>query len=93
MMACAADDTGTAWTVRPSSDPITPYQITNYSDVVNRTLAGSYAIDETGLMVLEATGNKTGAVMSTAGEYTVEFANSTNKIAVKLVVVRKQTSY
>jgi len=92
-MACAAGDTGTAWTVRPSSDPITPYKITNYSDVVNPTLTGSYAIDETGLIVLEATGNKTGGLMSTAGEYTVEFANSTNKIAVKLVVVRKQTSY
>lgn len=91
MMACAGGPNGLRWTIRPSSDPGVPagYEITNFNGVLNSSLKGLYATDETGLKVLKATGNKTGGQIATAGGYTIEFANSTEKIAAKLVVIRK----
>lgn len=90
MLNCATGPDSTAWSVRPISNVVTPYQITNFTDVVSPTLSGLYAINETGLIVRNATTtNATGASISTAGIYTVQFPNITNYIAAKLVVIRK----
>lgn len=88
-MTCAAGPNGLRWSVRPTSSAPNSFEITNYDDVVSPSLTGPYAVDETGLIVLNATTNDTAAPMSTAGVYTVEFADSANTISAKLVVIRK----
>lgn len=87
MFNCTAGPNGTAWSVRPTSNVSIIYQITNFADVVSPTLSGLYTINQTGLIVLNAATTPSGGPIYTAGIYTVQFTNSTNRIAVKLVVI------
>jgi len=89
MLSCAVGPDEVSWSVRPTSNSSLSFPITNSGGGVSSTLAGLYATDETGLIVLNATTNKTEGSMATAGMYTTAFANSTNQIAAKLVVIRK----
>ena len=89
MLSCPVNSNGVSWSVRPTSNSSLSFPINNPGGGVSSTLAGLYATDETGLIVLNATTNKTEGSMATAGMYTTAFANSTNQIAAKLVVIRK----
>lgn len=76
------------WTVRPTSNAKTEYDITNFTAVVDPTLTGLYAINESGLIIRKATID---GPISTAGLYSVYYTNGniTSRTAIKLVVIRK----
>lgn len=78
-----------AWTVRPTSEAFAYYQITNSPDSVFTTVTGHYALNQTGLIIRNATPTPTGGPIATAGFYMVEFPINRDSTAVKLVVIRK----
>lgn len=82
-----------SWRVYPTSDELDPSTIIDYGGVRNPTLTGLYDVNQTGLIVKDATTKATEdgniRVISTAGLYVGQCANNTNKTGAKLLVVRK----
>lgn len=77
------------WTVRATSNVNMMYPITNFTDSVSPAVTVLYAINQSGLIVRNATiNNSTGSSSATAGIYFVYFADG-NRTAVKLLVIRK----
>jgi len=75
------------WTVKPTSDELGTYTIINYGGAMDPTLTGLYDVNQTGLIIKDATTN--GYPISTAGLYIGQCVNNPNKTGVKLIVVRK----
>ena len=88
ILSCGLEPSAEMWTIRPASLAVKEIQITNFTDSVSPTLAGLYAINQTGLIIRNATTNSTGNQTSAAGLYYVYFADG-NKTALKVVVIRK----
>ena len=86
ILTCELQPSAEMWTVRPTSMAIKEIQISNFTDTVSQPTL--YAVNESGLIIRNATTNSTGNQTSTAGLYTVYFADGT-KIGVKVVVIRK----
>lgn len=75
------------WTVRPNTNVTRESQIINSTDV-SQALTGLYAINQSGLIIRNATINTTGGPFATGGLYTAYFPDG-NKTAVTVLVIRK----
>lgn len=87
LMTCNRN-TNVSYVVKPTTDPLGTYKITNYDEMVTTTLQNLYAVNQTGLIIKTAQGNATIPPISTAGLYVIN-PNATNKVGAKLVVVRE----
>ena len=73
--------------VVPTSDELGSYTIINFGGFKDPTLTGLYDVNQTGLIIKDATTN--GNPITTAGMYIGQCANNPNRIGAKLLVVRK----
>jgi len=80
-----------SWKVKSTSDELEIYNIINYGGYRDPTLTGLYDVNQTGLIIKNAT--KNGNPISTAGLYIGQCANNPNRTGAKLVVVRKYISF
>src|SRR6218665_2425139 len=76
-----------SWKVKPTSDELSTFTIINYGGSRDPTLIGLYDVNQTGLVIKDATTN--GNPISTAGLYYAQCTNNPDRIGVKLLVVRK----
>jgi|SRR6218665_724076 len=81
------DPQNVTWKVTPTSDELSSYPIINYGGSRDPTLAGLYDVNQTGLIIKNATTG--GNPISTAGLYIGQCANNPNRTGAKLLVVRK----
>ena len=75
------------WTVKPTSDEISTYTISYLGGYKDPTLTGLYDVNQTGLIIKDATTN--GTPISTAGLYIGQCANNPDRTGAKLLVVRE----
>jgi len=79
-----------SWKVKSTSDELSTYNIINYGGSRDPSLAGLYDVNQTGLIIKDATttdGN--GNPIATAGLYYAQCTNNPDRIGAKLLVVRK----
>src|SRR5688572_31717433 len=86
-MNLSTDPNNVKWSVRSTEDEITTYPISNFNGYRNPALTGFYDINQTGLIIKNAT--ISGNPISTAGLYIGQCVNNTNRTGAKLLVVRK----
>ena len=84
--------TAVSYVIKPASDPLGTYTITNYNDVVASSYTNLYDVNQTGLFIKIAQGNAAIPPISTAGLYVINPSNTT-KTGAKLIIVRKKTLY
>ena len=84
MLICNRD-VAVSYYIKPASDPLGFYRITNYDDVVDPAYTSLYGVNQTGLIIKTAQGNPP---ISTAGLYIINPSNVT-RTGAKLIVVRK----
>lgn len=78
------------WSVVPTSNELSPYQITSSDCTVNPSLGALYYVRQSILMIRNTTTTENGQAISTAGLYIAEcYKNSENRTGAKLVVIRK----
>src|SRR6218665_1647905 len=73
--------------VKSTSDELDTYTIVNYGGDRDPSLTGLYDVNQTGLIIKDATTN--GNPIATAGLYIGQCINNVNKAGAKLLVVRK----
>lgn len=79
-----------SWTVKPTTDELGTYTITNYNNVVAPAYTNLFGVDSSSLIVKTAQGAATISTnLSTAGLYIILINGSTTKFGAKLTVVRK----
>ena len=83
----STDPNNVKWTVKPTSDELDTFTISNFGGYRDPTLTALYDVNQTGLIVKDATTN--GNPIATAGLYIGQCANNPNKTGAKLLVVRK----
>ena len=86
-MNLSTDPNNVKWTVRSTQDELSTYTISNFNGYRNPALTGLYDVNQTGLIIKDATTN--GNPISTAGLYIGQCVNNTNKTGAKLLVIRK----
>ena len=92
ILGCVLGRGAQSWRVRSTSLATRESQITDFTGSVSADLLGLYAVNQSGLIIRNATIDADGGPISTAGLYTVYFADG-SKAAVKVVVIRKQANY
>ena len=75
------------WTVKPTSDELNTYTISDFGGSRNPAFTGLYDVNKAGLIIKNATTN--GNPISTAGLYIGQCANNPNRTGAKLLVIRK----
>ena len=90
IMNLTADPSNVQWTVIPTSNEFGTYQISGYGGYRNPSLGGLYDLNQSGLVILNATTTPNGEdPISTAGLYLTQCSNYGNRTAAKLLVVRE----
>jgi len=79
-------NTAVSYVIKPASDPLVTYTLTNYNDAVDPAYTNLYDVNQTGLNIKLASGDS--SPISTAGLYVINLNNAT-KTGAKLTVVRK----
>lgn len=69
------------------------FNVTQYDDIVAPDYTNLFDVNPNGLIIKIAQGNATIPPISTAGIYIINYRNSTNKTAAKLVIARKFPYY
>src|SRR6218665_2207562 len=87
------DPQNVTWKVIPTSDELSSYTIITYGGSRDPTLTGLYDVNQTGLIIKEATTVEYENPISTAGLYIGQCANNPNRTGAKLLVVRKFCGY
>src|SRR5688572_30224927 len=82
-----ANPNNARWSIIPTSVEFGYYTISAFGGYRDPSLTGLYYINQSGLVILDATTN--GQPISTSGLYIAECANNENRTGAKLVVVRK----
>ena len=86
----STDPRNVTWKVYPTTDELDPRTIIDYGGVRDPTLTGLYDVNQTGLIVKNATTTPNSVnPISSAGLYVGQCASNTNKTGAKLLVVRK----
>jgi len=81
--------TKVSWVLKPTTDEIHNFNITNYDDVVEPKYSSLFEVNLTGLVIKIAQGTTAKPPISTAGLYVICYPHSDNKVGAKLLVVRK----
>ena len=89
MMNVTADPNNVKWTSIPSSDEFGSYQISDFGGYRDLSLAGLYSLNQSGLVILDATTTPNGGPISTAGLYIAQCQNNDNRTGAKVLVVRE----
>lgn len=89
MMNVTADPNNVKWTSIPSSDEFGSYQISDFGGYRDPSLVGLYSLNQSGLVILDATTTPNGGPISTAGLYIAQCQNNDNRTGAKLLVVRE----
>ena len=84
-----ANPNNAKWSIIPTSDEFGSYVIWEYGVYGDPPLTGLYYINQSGLVILDATTTPNGQPISSAGLYIAQCANNENRTGAKLVVVRK----
>ena len=82
-----------SWKVQPTSNETNTYTIIDYDGFKDTTLIRLYDVNQTGLIIKEATTVEYENPISTAGLYIGQCANNPNRTGAKLLVVRKFFGY
>ena len=77
------------WKVTPTSDELSSYTIISPDGSRDPSLSRLYDVNQTGLIIKDATTAEDGNPISTAGLYIGQCNNNPNKTGAKLLVVRK----
>ena len=89
-MNVTASPCGVTLSVVPTSDEFGGDDIIGPDCLVDSTLVGLYAVNESGLIILNSTTTENGQPISTSGLYIANCNdNSGNRTGAKLVVIRK----
>ena len=88
-MNLSTDANNVKWTVKPTSNELDTLTISNFGGYRDSTLSGLYDVNQTGLIIKDATTTEDGNPISSAGLYIGQCANNPNKTGAKLLVVRK----
>jgi len=73
--------------LKSTSNELDTYTISNFGGYKDPTLTGLYDVNQTGLIIKNATTN--GNPIATAGLYIGQCANNPNRTGAKLLIVRK----
>ena len=88
-MNLAADSNNVSWTVIPTSDEFGSYQISDYGGQTDPSLTGLFYLNQSGLIIINATTTEYGGPISTSGLYISQSENSGDRTGAKLLVVRE----
>ena len=89
-MNLSTDPNNVKWTIIPSSDEFGSYTISDYDGYRDPTLEELFYIDQSGLLILNATTAPNGeGPISTSGLYIAQCSNDGNRTGAKLLVVRE----
>src|SRR6218665_1545349 len=92
ILGCGLGPSAERWTVRSTSQSTNEFQITNFTSIVSPALLGLYAVNQSGLIIRNATIDADGGPISTAGLHYVYLTDG-SKAAAKVAVIRKQAIY
>ena len=90
IMSLTADPNNVKWTIKSTSAELDTFTISNYGGYRDPTLTGLFYLNQSGLVILNATTTPNGeGPFSTSGLYIAQCENNVNRTGVKLLVVRK----
>ena|SRR6218665_3620866 len=90
IMSLTDDPNNVQWTMKPSSDELDTFTISNYGGYRDPTLTGLFYPNQSGLVILNATTVPNGeGPISTSGLYIAQCDNDGMRTGAKLIVVRK----
>ena len=81
--------TGVSLKIKPTSDELGTYTISDYGGYRDSILTGLFYLNHSGLVILNATTTEYGGPISTAGLYLAQCENDDVRRGAKLLVVRK----
>ena len=79
---------GVSWKIKPNSDELSTYTISNYSGYRDPTLSGLFYLNQSGLVILNATTTDYGGPISTTGLYYTQCESDGIMTGAKLLVIR-----
>ena len=88
-MNYTADPNNVKWTIYPTSDEFGNYTISGSGGFRDSSLAPLFYLNQSGLVVLNATIVPDRGPIATAGLYIAQCSNDGNRIGAKLLVVRE----
>ena len=77
-----------SWNLKPASDEISTYTLTNYDDVVAAPYTNLFGVNSSSLLIKKAQGSATIPPISTAGLYLIRIGG-VNMYGAQLTVIRK----
>ena len=87
MLSLSGGPTGVSWKIKPTTEELDTYTISNYNGYMDPSLTGLFYPNKSGLVVLNATSN--GNPISTSGLYIAQCSSDGVRAGAKLLVVRE----
>ena len=89
IMSLSGGPTGVSWKLKATSEELDTYTISDYNGYADPSLTGLFYLNQSGLVILNATTTEYGNPISTAGLYMARCENDGILRGAKLLVVRK----